>query len=77
MDASWRDIWPPDRYEVRITFPPPDYVAVDRYAFAEIAYAAVWGLAESRANDLEIVRIADGKVLFHARSQVSVPFEEW
>ena len=71
------DIWPPDRYEVRITYPPPDYVVVDRYAFAQSAYDVVWNLAEGRALDIEIIRLADGLVLFHALSRKTLPFEDW
>lgn len=71
----WR--WPPDRYEVQITLPPPDYTAVDRYHFAEFAYAAVEGLAGGQALQIRVVRLEDGVVLFDALARVALPFEEW
>lgn len=70
-------VWPPDRYEVQVTFPPPDYGTVDHYHFAEFAYAAVEGLAGGRALQIRVIRLEDGMALFDVLARVEVPFELW
>lgn len=71
------EVWPRDRYEVHVTFPPPDYGTVDRYHYPEFAYAAVEGLAGGLALQIRVIRIEDGAVLFDALARVEVPFELW
>ncbi|SDQ72538.1 hypothetical protein [Thermostaphylospora chromogena] len=71
-------VWPPDRYEVRCTFAPPDYAMNDRYHFAEFAYEAARRARDiGLARQIQVIRLSDGAVLFDLLTGREVPIAEW
>ncbi|MCG5217647.1 hypothetical protein [Streptosporangium sp. KLBMP 9127] len=71
-------VWPPDRYELRCTFPPPEYPSIDRYHFAEFAVEAARRLREiGLVHQLQVVRLSDGNVLFDLVSAHETPIDAW
>jgi hypothetical protein len=70
--------WPPDRFEVRCTFPPPTYNVVDRYHFAEFAYEAAVSHREiGLAHQVQVIRLSDGGVLFDLLAAHETPLAAW
>jgi hypothetical protein len=71
-------VWPPDRYELRCTFPPPDFASSDRYHFAEFALEAARRLREiGLAHQVQVVRLGDGILLFDLVTSHEIPFDAW
>ncbi|MDF5757555.1 hypothetical protein [Spongiactinospora sp. TRM90649] len=81
---AWRDhgptitVWPPDRFEVRCDFPPPDFTVADRYHYAEFAYEAARRHREvGWAQAVQVVRLSDGGVVFDLASAHELPLDTW
>ncbi|MFI0423058.1 hypothetical protein [Spongiactinospora sp. 9N601] len=82
--SRWRStgptitVWPPDRFEVRCAFPPPDSTVSDRYHYAEFAYEAARRHRElGWAQHVQVVRLSDGGVLFDLAASHELPLEAW
>ncbi|MBB5130990.1 hypothetical protein HNP84_000678 [Thermocatellispora tengchongensis] len=71
-------VWPPDRFEVRCTFPPPDFTSSDRFHYPEFAYELARRLREGGyARQIQVIRLSDGAVLFDLMSAREVPVANW
>ncbi len=71
-------VWTPDRYEVRLMRPAPDFTSVDRYHFAKNAHEAVSRVLEvGYATQIQVIRLEDGVVLFDLTAGIDAPLEAW
>ncbi|WP_285776768.1 hypothetical protein [Microtetraspora sp. NBRC 13810] len=71
-------VWPGDRYEVRCTFPPPDYATSDFYHYAEFAYEAARRIRDAGlARQVQVVRMRDNTVLFDLMTSQEAPLDAW
>jgi hypothetical protein len=71
-------IWPSDRFELRCSYPPPQFSSTDRYHYPELVYEAVQRLRETGfALEIQVVRLIDGAVVFDLMAGVDLPLNSW